>query len=135
MKAKAGVQLSGITNVAASAEGCQMSGMFNLVSQGDLKGFQIAGIGNSVRGNTDGWQLGGLYNSSDGRAGLQIAGIANVAGDVSKAQIAGIINISSGEVKGLQLALINVADTISGTPIGLLNFVRRGYNRVENQQQ
>jgi hypothetical protein len=34
-------------------------------------------------------------------------------------------------VRGLQIGLINISDTVSGVPIGLINIVKRGYNKFE----
>jgi hypothetical protein len=77
-------------------------------------------------------QLTGFCNYSRSVDGLQAAGFMNVAtGTVRGIQAAGFLNFAR-EVKGVQLAVINIADTVSsGAPIGLINFVVKGYHTVE----
>ncbi len=129
-RAKAGAQIAGITNVAASVTGCQIAGLTNRIYDGDLSGFQVAGIRNKVVGKAVGWQLAGISNYAEDNAGFQMAGLVNVAEDIEVAQIGGLVNVAS-EVKGIQFGLINFADTVSGVSIGLFNFVRHGYNKFE----
>ena len=97
--------------------GFQMAGLVNVV-KGNMEGLQFSGIGNVVGEDAIGLQIGGLFNSNDGDANLQISGIYNKAAYVNDSQV----------------GLINVCDSIGGTPIGLINIVKGGtnaYNRFE----
>jgi hypothetical protein len=104
---------------------------------GDLKGVQIAGIGNSsgngTNGYSQGFQLAGLYNiSKESIAGFQISSLFNYTdGGLSGTQI-GLINkarVMYGrhttpitKAKSLQLGLLNFSKEMDGIQIGLLNF-------------
>jgi hypothetical protein len=61
---------------------------------------------------------------------LQMAGIANYSRDTAGIQISGIIN-RAGYASTLQLSLINVADSSGGLCIGLFNFIKNGYHKLE----
>jgi hypothetical protein len=141
-----GWQLAGISNVTTkNVDGVQMSGVSNF-AKGDVLVMQAAGVINMGR-NVNGVQLAGVINASAGKVGgAQLSGVGNFAQEVNAGQLAGVLNIAtkkvSGaqisavinygkEVKGSQLALINISDTVSGLPIGLISFVKRGYRRVE----
>jgi hypothetical protein len=157
----AGAEIGGLLNmVDGQADGAQFAGLGNFVSQ-DLTGLQVAGVGNIVGGQTRGLQLAGLFNVGiDTVAGTQLAGLANVGGSRTKTQISGGFNLSNGKTRRQlaplfniardverrqvsflfngarrvgrgQLALINYCDTVAGASVGLLNIVRKGYNRVE----
>lgn len=122
-----GLQASGIYNQTDTIVGSQLAGIMNYAKKSD--GFQASGIMNLTH-ESDGLQLAGIANVSPKMKGAQIAGIANVSSKVDGTQIAGIINIG-GNVHGSQIGLLNVADSISGVPIGLLSFVKKdGYRRV-----
>lgn len=123
-----GTQLAGITNVViGNASGCQISGNVNIAKQ--FHGLQIAGIVNQAY-NVNGIQIAGIANNSNHSSDVQIAGIVNNCKDTSNVQISGIVNKTSYN-KGLQLSLINIADSASGIPIGLISIVKNGYHRVE----
>jgi len=124
-----GAQLAGLVNTTHTGEAAQLAGIGNL-SKADYKGLQLAGIFNHSGGNAEGTQMAGLFNYAYGKTGTQVAGLFNIAGDVSEGQVSAIFN-KGAKVEGSQLALINIADTISGTPIGLINIVKNGYNRFE----
>ncbi len=142
-----GLQAAGIANISGdSVLAGQFAGIAN-VNDGYVAGGQFAGIANVNTASADGvsaagivnvtpdhhrgLMLGGIANYSSSMQGAQIAGIANVAHESAHGfQLAGIVNVA-GNVKGSQLALFNVADSVSGVPIGLLSFVRHGYRRVE----
>ena len=59
--------------------------------------------------------------------GLQV-GVLNVGGAVTGAQI-GVINIAD-RVDGTQIGVINVANS-SAAPVGVFNFIRDGYYRLQ----
>lgn len=139
-----GLQAAGILNLAESVEGSQMAGYIN-IAKTDIHGAQIAGIANfaggkvnkvqiagilSVAPEINGVQMSGIQNISENVVGVQIAGIINVAQNVNGSQIGGIVNIAK-KVTGCQIGLINIADTCSGLPIGLISYVRKGYHKLE----
>lgn len=141
-----GAQISGINNLTTrNADGFQLAGLTNL-ALGDVRTIQLAGLFNKGR-NVKGIQFAGLANLAAGEVrGFQLAGLINLAGKVNAIQFAGIGNIATDTVSGIQIssifnyarytkssqiALLNVADTASGTPIGLLSFVRKGFRSVE----
>lgn len=124
-----GVQISGLFNTAGAGNALQAAGLFN-VANGDFSGIQLSGLFNVSEGQASGLQLSGLFNTSGGKVKTQLSGIFNVAGDVDYGQVSSLINVGK-KVDGFQIALINVADTISGVPLGLLNIIRKGYNRFE----
>jgi hypothetical protein len=150
----------GVNNIHHSVRGVQLAGLGNRVNE-DVKGIQAAGLFNEVNGKITGLQASGLYNNAgDDVFGMQVAGAANIAKGKADVQVAGLFNYTGGQtksqvsglmniagdvdwsqtsslfnkgktVKGFQLGLINVADTSVLGSYGLLNFIRRGYNRVE----
>jgi hypothetical protein len=101
------------------------------VSGGSLRGFQIAGVTNQVRGDTRGLQLAGIHNYTSGDvSGAQI-GLINYGGAVGGAQI-GLVNVAR-RIDGLQLGLVNVATESSarGAPVGLLSIAPDGRRDLE----
>jgi hypothetical protein len=127
-----GVQLAAVNNnVQKSMEGLQAGGIFNMVKD-SVKGVQLAGVFNHVNGNTKGFQAAGIYNyTRKNSKGFSIAGIANVTGnEASGMQVAGIFN-KARIIKGASFALVNIADTLDGYGIGLLNISRNGYTKIE----
>ncbi len=124
-----GLQLAGLFNLSGKAEAVQLAGLFNLANE-DLTGAQAAGLFNISNGKTDAVQLAGLFNVSGEGAKSQGALLFNRAEDVEWGQMSLLFN-KAKRVNGFQLSLINVADTVRGVPIGLINIIRKGYNRVE----
>ncbi len=125
----------------------QVAGLMNF-NEGRMRGFQAAGLFNTNRKGMKGFQAAGIVNVNNGRSyGAQIAGIANIQTKQFKgAQIAGIANVSKRRMKGIQIApianyasnlrgmqiaLVNVADTLRGVPIGFISYVRNGYHKLE----
>lgn len=124
-----GVQMGGITNVnGGNIIGSQFAGISNHVGK-DLQGLQMAGILNKS-GSFSGAQLSGVINLAKAAKGVQIAGIYNFADTLRGTQISGILN-KAKYVKGHQVGLINVAESISGISFGLINFIKKGYKRIE----
>jgi hypothetical protein len=110
------VQDSGrIAFLPTSAKGIQISGLGNIVT-GSMRGGQVSGLQNIVRkGDLDGFQLTGLYNWVSGAAkGIQVCAGLNRA----------------RTMRGFQLAVINIADTLDGYSLGLVNYVRSGYHTL-----
>ena len=124
-----GIQVGGLFNTTGAATAIQIGGLFNVVS-GDFAGVQTAGLFNVSTGAAEGVQVASLFNTSKGKTKTQVASLFNVAGDVDWGQV-GLLFNAARKVKGFQIGLINISDSISGMPIGLLNLVRHGYNRVE----
>jgi hypothetical protein len=124
-----GVQVAGLVNSADNVRAVQVGGMINN-NRGMFKGVQVAGFGNMVGIDGEGVQLAGLFNVNGGDGGVQISGITNIANDIEGGQLSGVFNRAKN-VNGMQVALINVCDSITGPTIGVLNFVRKGYNQVE----
>lgn len=124
-----GNQIAGLFNRAGKSNSVQMAGLFNQTSA-DFQGVQIAGLFNTSAGKADGIQLAGLFNYSKSTSKSQYSGLFNVSGDVTGGQISSFFN-KAKKVDGFQIAFINVADSISGAPIGFISFIRKGYNRVE----
>ena len=140
-----GLQAAGVVNFAQRAEAAQAAGLFNWVKE-DMAGVQASGLFNLTGGNARAVQASGLFNSSGGdakvqasgafnlsrgNAKVQVSGVFNVAKDVEIGQFGGVFNLARGEVKGLQIGLLNISDTVSGMPIGLINIVKHGYNKFD----
>ncbi len=124
-----GVQAAGLFNITGETDAVQAAGAFN-ITKADFAGVQAAGLFNVSRGKADGVQISSLFNVAQGKTRSQLSGLFNVAHDVEINQISALFNAGKN-VKGLQIGLINIADSTSGVPIGLLNFIKKGYNRVE----
>lgn len=125
-----GMQLAGLFNISGYGTAIQLASLFN-IARGDFEGLQASFLFNSIRGvDANAVQMALLMNQAKGATKLQSSLLLNAAGDVKTGQIAFFLN-KAERVEGFQLALINRSDTISGLPIGLINIVRNGYNRVE----
>lgn len=127
-----GIQGAGIVNfTTGNVEGVQLAGITNFTSK-SLNGFQGAGIVNFAGQEVLGFQGAGIANFAGGNVrGTQAAGIVNFTPkDVNGAQLAGILNFARN-VNGTQIGPFNYADSISGAPIGLISFVKRGYHTLE----
>ena len=124
---------------------------FNLFAgySGGLKGIEVAGFANALKGDMNGIQLAGFCNNTFGEAngveiagywnynrhnvkGLQLAGFANVTtGTQTGVQASGFFNYAH-RLKGVQVSVVNVADTVEkGIPIGFLSFVKHGYKVIQ----
>ncbi len=143
-----GFQFAGIANVnLQDSKGAYIAGLTN-VFNGDSRGFLLAGLANVNNGNMSGTQIAGLTNVAVGTSKTQIAGLTNIGVQPTTGlQLAGLVNVSPKDHKGtqiaglvnytrtlsgFQLALINVADTITkGVPIGFISVVAHGYRRFE----
>jgi len=121
---KANVQAAGVLNLAFESN-AQLSGILNVAGKVNI--IQVTGLINYA--SVVNTQLSGLINKADTVKGLQIAGFINQA-KVAAVQISGFINIAS-HLKGVQLSVINISDSCSGIPIGLFNYVKKGYHKLE----
>lgn len=124
-----GVQAAGLFNIAGETQAVQAAGLFN-ISHGDAAGIQASGLFNISQGKAEGLQVASLFNQSNGFTRSQVSCLFNKAGDVEGGQVSALFN-KAKRVDGFQVALVNVADTVNGVPVGLLNIVRNGYNRFE----
>jgi hypothetical protein len=125
-----GTQLAGMFNIAlGNTEGFQGAGLFN-IAPNQFKGVQASGLFYVAHSVTPATQLAGLMNIGVGQTGTQVAGLFNFAEEVNGLQLSSLLNVA-GQVNGSQIGLINIADSLSGVPFGLLNFIKHGYNRVE----
>lgn len=112
--------LNVLAGYSAGVEGLEIGGLVN-IDRKNVKGLQIAGLGNVVGGTTSGAQIGGLFNNNRKNVtGLQLAGINNVILDTIRGvQIAGINNILRGTMHGWQVAGINnyTSESVDGVQI------------------
>lgn len=109
---------------SARLEGLELSGLGS--RNGEVRGVQIAGLGNWVEagaygqtGDAGGAQVAGAFNWTGGSLrGAQVAGALNFAGpQASGAQVAGVVNLASA-LRGLQVAgAANVASDAAGVQI------------------
>jgi hypothetical protein len=128
-KSVQGVQIAGIGNVSSKATtGVQLSGIFN-ASGRKVKGAQLSGICNTTP-SLKGVQASGVVNVADTLKGVQLAGVANISGQMHGVQVSGVLN-QAANVTGVQVGLVNLADSSSGVSIGLFNYVKTGYHKLE----
>lgn len=147
LDSSSGVQLAGFLNISReNISGIQAAGIVNLSIQ-EVKGIQAAGILSSAIKEVKGIQFSGILNTSLKRiTGIQSAGLMNFAwNDVHGVQGASLANISrdikgfqlstlfnfARDVTGVQLGLVNVAKSNKGLSLGLLSFVKEGYQALE----
>jgi hypothetical protein len=102
--------------------GAQMAGVGNIL-EGDLTGYQAAGVFNLVGGGEAAFvQAAGVFNVNQGAfRGLQAAGVFNLAqGPLTGAQMAGVFN-RAPSVAGAQVGLVNISGDVQGSQVGLVN--------------
>lgn len=102
-----GLQISGDNFANASMYGVQL-GLFNIAKQGDMHGFQAAGLNLAGR-EMRGFQIGGVNVAKQEMRGVNI----------------GAINYA-GRTRGVQIGLINITQYLRGVQIGVLNIVTKG---------
>lgn len=126
----AGFQVAGLHNHAEEVYGLQAAGVSNVLSD-TLIGLQVAGVVNVANELAFGLQASGAVNVGRRVKGVQISPLVNVASEQLHGLQGGLVNVA-GTARGVQLGLVNVADTFAlGAPIGLLSFVRNGYNHLD----
>ncbi|MCP4442755.1 MAG: hypothetical protein GY810_27940 [Aureispira sp.] len=109
--------------INGGVNGFEIGGLGNTIKR-HVNGFQVAGLFNTVGGNVKGMQVGGLFNTTKGVvSGAQMASFWNIGKTVSGAQVAGITNISKN-LNGFQVAgLCNFGADVKGLQVaGLCNF-------------
>jgi hypothetical protein len=126
-------QLTGFTNVNfKDFQGVQAAGLANINLQ-SADGVKAAGAMNFSNGNSVGVNVAGFANIHRGNfKGPQIAGFANISsrGKLMGTQIAGFVNYGK-KVYGTQIGILNIADSLTGVPIGILSIVKHGYHKLE----
>lgn len=138
-----GLQMATMMNVVGGdVRGTQFAVAMNLNLK-DMKGWQSAvfmniqvkkfsGLQNAVFMNFTGGTMSGIQasvgtNYADTLNGLQISAGINIArSQVNGMQISAGINYTK-HLRGVQLGIINIADTATGIPIGILSIVPKGY--------
>ncbi len=140
------IQFAGLFNiVGGSAKAIQIAGIYNNVKR-NTAGIQVGGILNKADGNTTGIQLAGLYNITKKKVqGLQVSGMVNKAKAVAGFQLGGVFNKVSDRLEGvqisglvnyarrmdgLQFSVLNLADSVSGLGIGLINIYKNGFQKL-----
>jgi hypothetical protein len=142
-----GVQISGIGNIVKKkAIGLQIAGVSNLNldtfkgvalsgfsnhNREETKGVQLAGVANINHKETKGLQIAGVTNHCDSNIkGVQLGCISNHARkEIRGVQMGSIYNYAR-KIKGLQFGLVNIADTMQGAGIGLVNIYGNGLNKL-----
>lgn len=125
-----GVQIAGVINNNDSiTDGIQISGVYQKTHT--LRGLQIGGLYNRAVKATGG-QISGLLNTVDSSTTfLQIAGLYNHGANIRGVQISGLVN-TCDTLEGLQIGIFNRANHVKkGLSIGLINYVKNGYHKLE----
>lgn len=125
-----GVQIAGVINNNDSiTAGIQISGVYQ--NTHILRGLQIGGLYNRAVKATGG-QISGLLNTVDSATTfLQIAGLYNHGANIKGIQISGLVN-TCDTLEGLQIGIFNRANYVKkGLSIGLINYVKTGYHKLE----
>ncbi|MDA3878963.1 MAG: STN domain-containing protein [Prolixibacteraceae bacterium] len=123
-----GLQASGVVNIVhKNFTGLQTAGVFSYAKS--IKGMQTSGIAD-LTSQLDGAQISGVLNHTSKGKGLQITGLVNNADSLSGVQISGLVN-RAGIIKGAQIGIVNIADSCVGAPIGLFNFIKKGYKHID----
>lgn len=125
-----GIQIAGVINNNDSiTDGIQISGIYQKTHT--LRGLQISGLYNRAVKVTGG-QISGLLNTVDSATTfLQIAGLYNHAANIRGVQISGLVN-TCDTLEGLQIGIFNRANYVKkGLAIGLINYVKTGYHKLE----
>lgn len=149
-----GTQASGVINIAYDTAMVQLSGVYSsakvnsvqasgVLSMAKETKVQIAGVTNLAKEAEV--QISGVLNHTQKLGSTQIAGVVNNTGEGGILQVAGCVNNSNGEVdiqisgffnkaktlRRLQIGIINIADSVTGMPIGLVSYARNGYHKLE----
>ena len=142
-----GAQVSAISNVnMGNMEGVQISCISN-INRGEMKGVQLSVVSNFAEKDIDGTQLSVITNIALERINSgQGSLIANYAKHSGGLQFAFFANIVKGRNQGFQnsphfnyakyndaaqLGFLNVSDSSSGVPVGVISIVKHGYHKLE----
>lgn len=151
------LELSGLSSsIVEKVQGFQISGLTNLVginyyrgltprerikaeNSGEvavLKGIQISGLMNYVRGYSTGAQLSlGLNISKETMTGVQIGSLLNYSSKLmSGVQLGALSNLSVGSTLGVQVALYNRTHReMSGLQLGAINLSKKIQGKRANE--
>jgi hypothetical protein len=138
-----GIQISGLANMTGINlyQGVKPKDIKKEIARGhyaELKGFQVSGLLNFVRGDGSGAQISGGANiTQDMLTGAQVSGIFNFSSIlVTGAQLSLLSNISSGTTLGVQVASIlnYTKNQLSGFQIGATNLAEtiEGKNSISD---
>lgn len=124
-----GFQASGIANKnGRKMRGFQSAGLSN-VNGGSAAGFQAAGLLNYNDSAFYGFQVAGIANHQYSMSGVSIASVSNTAVRARGVQVSGVFNYARS-IRGVQLGIVNIADTMEGLGLGLINYYGNGYHTV-----
>lgn len=127
-----GVIVSGITNIGQEVEGgILLSGLTN-ICENSSNALVLSGMANIVN-RQNGLAVSGLLNiAGESGAGMMASGLMNIAaGDFTGIQITGGMNLAGKESKGVQIALANVASSMKGVQIGLVNCYMKDFKGAQ----
>ncbi len=114
-----GLQLSGVSNIAASVRGIQLSGFSNILLT-PLRGMQISALTNISMGVGRGIQFAGIANISSGNVHGVQAGTYNYTDTLHGLQL-GFINVAQTHPRGMQVGIINFTRDTQARKLGLVN--------------
>lgn len=114
---------------SAGLKGIEVAGFANVL-KGDMNGIQVAGFCNNTFGKANGLEIAGYWNfNKDDVRGMQVSGFANVALDtVDGVQVSGYANVTVGDTKGVQVAGFGNVTTGTQTGVqtsGFFNYAHR----------
>jgi hypothetical protein len=128
------IEIGAVMNVVrGNVKGFQLAGVGNIVGN-DVNGFQYANVLNITLGNVSGFQGSNSINfAGKNLRGLQVAGVGNVVvGTLHGWQISTGYNYANTVRSGHQIGLVNYSDSTATIPFGLFSYVRsNGYRRYE----
>lgn len=121
-RARRRLSLNAIGGLSGEIRGFELGGVFNLV-RGPVTGVELAGVTNLTRGPLRGVQVAGAFNATASMRGVQLAPINLHRGYMRGAQL-GAFNLSTRGGRGLQLGAINLAagtGEVHGGQVGAIN--------------
>lgn len=122
------ISLGLLVGSARRVEGIMLSSLVN-ISNGPMRGYQGAYVGNLVQGSVWGVQHSGVFNLVDGGMnGIQAAGVFNMIDDgIIGMQAGGVFNMAGGTVQGVQAApVFNVSNRFEGVQASVVNIAGSG---------
>ena len=108
--------------------------LYNMYDRGASGIMLSAGMNGSHSCVLNGVGVTGMFNGGDELNGIFIAGVANYctrSNSMSGVFVAGLFNQTEGECRGAQVGLFNVAGSLTGVQIGLVNYADRSDRCVQ----
>ena len=129
------ISLNVFAGYSGGLKGLEVAGFANAL-KGDMDGIQIAGFCNNTLGSARGLEIAGYWNYNQKKLiGSQISGFANVALDtVDGIQASGFTNVAVGDVQGVQatgFANVTVGDTKGVQASGFANVTTGRHQGVQ----